>query len=156
MLLRLPPDLSIDRLESPIVVAPMTDDGGDAREERTLRRELRPSGPVSLELSATRYAGRSLITVVGELDILTAPRVAALIDEVIRGREDDVTVDLLGTVFIDSAGLHILLGAKRRLTRRSRDLVVIAGPGPVLRALELARLTETLGVVSSREAADIG
>jgi anti-anti-sigma factor len=58
-------------------------------------------------------------------------------------------IDLRATEFIDSAGLQILLSAKRRLTRLSRDLVVVSAAGPVRRVLELSRLIDTLGVIAS-------
>ncbi len=43
----------------------------------------------------------------------------------------------------------MLLNAQRRLIRESRSLAVICVPGPVRRLIELTRLVETLGVVSS-------
>jgi hypothetical protein len=46
-------------------------------------------------------------------------------------------------------GLHALLNIQRRLNRQSRSLAVICGEGPVRYAIELARLTEALGVVST-------
>jgi anti-anti-sigma regulatory factor len=51
--------------------------------------------------------------------------------------------------FIDSLGLHTLLNVQRRLSRQSRSLAVICGEGPVRRAIELARLEDAFGVVSS-------
>ena len=78
---------------------------------------------------------------------MTAPRLSADIDAVLRSREGPVTVDLTQTTFLDSAGLHVLLNAARRLTRRSRQFRVICGPGPVRHVIELARLLETLNVV---------
>jgi anti-anti-sigma factor len=90
-----------------------------------------------------------VIHVDGELDILTAPQLGAQLDEVVRKRSGAVVLDLRDAVFIDSAGLHILLSAHRRLTQAARPLTVICGPGPVMRVIELARLVETLGVVPS-------
>jgi anti-sigma B factor antagonist len=121
------------------------------RDQAPLRRELRPSGPVSLSLTESHRSGTTVIAVSGELDILTAPKVAAQLDEVVRTGSDDVVVDLRKTTFIDSAGLFVLLNARRRLTRLSRVLSVVCGSGPVRSVLELARLTETLGVVSELE-----
>ena len=77
---------------------------------------------------------------------MTAPRLASRLDTILRAREGDVVVDLSETEFLDSAGLHVLLNARRRLTRRSRTLRVLCGPGPVRRVIELARLIETLNV----------
>jgi anti-anti-sigma factor len=65
----------------------------------------------------------------------------------VRRTRDDVVIDLRKAVFIDSAGLHILLNAHRRLARAGRQLRVVCGDGPVKLVIELARLTETLCVV---------
>lgn len=85
----------------------------------------------------------------GEVDLMTAPKLSAELDAVLRGKKGDVTVDLSEANFLDSAGLHVLLNAARRLTRRSRTLRVICGPGPVRHVIELARLVETLNVVDA-------
>lgn len=85
----------------------------------------------------------------GELDILTAPKLAARLNGVIRGSTTDVVLDLRDVQFVDSAGLQLLLHTRRRLLRASRSLSVICDDGPVRRMIELGRLTETLGVISS-------
>jgi anti-sigma B factor antagonist len=116
-----------------------------------LRRALRPRGPVQFGLSERTQSGATVLHVEGELDILTAPKLSAELDAIMRRSTGDVVLDLRDTLFIDSAGLHILLSAHRRLTRASRRMSVVCGDGPVRRVIELARLTETLGVVSGLE-----
>ena len=119
------------------------------RDDPPLRRALRPSGPVSLNLTESRLPGATVIRVEGEFDLLTAPRVAALLDEVARSRgQDRVVVDLRATEFIDSAGLQTLLSVKRRVNRLGRQLIVVSDAGPVRRMLERSRLIETLGVIA--------
>jgi anti-sigma B factor antagonist len=120
-----------------------------------LRRALRPSGPVQFELSERQQRGATMVHVDGELDILTAPRLGAQLDGIVRKGTGDVVLDLRDAVFMDSAGLHILLTAHRRLTRASRRLAVICVEGPVRRVIELARLIETLGVVSSLQESEL-
>jgi len=107
---------------------------------------------VQFQLSERRQPGATVVHVDGELDILTAPKLGAQLDGIVRKGSGDVVLDLRDAVFIDSAGLHILLTAHRRLTRASRRLAVICVEGPVRRVIELARLIETLGVVSSLQA----
>lgn len=113
-----------------------------------LRRALRPPGPVQFGISEHKHSDATVLHVDGELDILTAPKLSAELDVIIRKYAGDVVIDLSDVLFIDSAGLHILLSAHRRLTRASRRMSVICGDGPVRRVIELARLTDTLGVVS--------
>jgi anti-sigma B factor antagonist len=120
-------------------------------DDPTLGGSLRPRGPIQLALS-TRYEGRTtVIGVAGELDVLTAGRLIARLDDAIRRRQGDLVIDLTEAEFIDSMGLHALLNVQRRLIRQARALAVICPPGAVRHAIELARLAEPLGVVSTIE-----
>jgi anti-sigma B factor antagonist len=123
----------------------MTSSAHDA----TIGGSLRPRGPIQLALTTRRDARETVVSVVGELDILTVPRLASTLEDVIRRQQGDVVIDLTNTGFIDSIGLHALLIVQRRLAERSRDLTVICEAGPVRSAIELTRLAEALGVVSS-------
>ena len=89
-----------------------------------------------------------VIRVEGELDLLTAPKLAARLDGVIRASAMSVVLDLRDVEFMDSAGLQILLNIRRRLVRTSRSLSVICD-GPVRQVIEFARLAGTLGVTAS-------
>jgi anti-anti-sigma factor len=120
-------------------------------DDPTLGGSLRPRGPIQLALS-TRYEGRAtVIGVAGELDILTVTKLVARLEDVIRRRTGDVVIDLTEAEFIDSMGLHALLNVQRRLVRQARELTVVCPPGAVRTAIELTRLTEPLGVVSTIE-----
>ena len=120
-------------------------------DDPTLGGSLRPRGPIQFALS-TRYEGRAtVIAVAGELDILTVSKLIARLDDAIRRRHGDVVIDLSEAEFIDSMGLHALLNVQRRLFRQARALTVVCPPGAVRHAIELSRLAEPLGVVSSIE-----
>ena len=82
----------------------------------------------------------------GELDLLTAPLLAAELDAILSTEARPIAIDLSEITFMDSAGIHVLVNARRRATRH---LAVICGTGPVGRTLELIGLTEMLNVVSS-------
>jgi anti-anti-sigma factor len=118
-------------------------------DDHTLSDELRPRGPVELTITQERSGEQVRLVLFGELDILTAIQFSARVDELVRRDPADLEVDLRALRFIDSAGLHILLNAQRRLIRRGRRLSIRCRPGSVARAIELARLSETLGVVLS-------
>jgi anti-sigma B factor antagonist len=89
------------------------------------------------------------VSVRGEVDMVTAPALSEQLTDVLRAERGDVLVDLNDTAFLDSTGLHVLLNAQRRLVRQGHHLFVICENGPVRRVIELARLDETLGLISS-------
>jgi anti-sigma B factor antagonist len=123
----------------------------DPGEDAAIGRSLRPRGPVRLNLTEREAPEATVLTVRGEVDILTSQKLTAQLDDIVRRHSTDAVIDLREAEFIDSVGLYILLNAQRRLRRQSRALAVICGPGAVRRTIELTRLTETLGVVSSFE-----
>jgi anti-sigma B factor antagonist len=55
--------------------------------------------------------GTATVLVAGELDAMTAPDLAALLDAQMTGQERDLVVDLREVTFMSSAGLHVLLTA---------------------------------------------
>jgi anti-sigma B factor antagonist len=115
----------------------------------TLGRSLRPRGPIQLALSTRQVPEATVVTVTGELDVLTARKLTPQLDDIVRKQTGDAVIDLSQAEFIDSFGLTVLLGTQRRLERQGRTLTVICGEGPVRRAIEFARLLEPLGVVPS-------
>lgn len=120
-----------------------------ATDDPTLGGSLRPRGPVQLGLTRREEAGAIVVVVTGEVDVLTAPKLTTWVDDVIRRHRGDVVIDLSDAEFIDSFGMHTLLNIQRRLARRSHSFAVVCGQGPVRHAIELARLAEALGLVSS-------
>ena len=64
-----------------------------------------------------------------------------------------VTGELSDTTFMDSAGLHLLLGLQRRTAELSRRLAIICPAGCARRVLELTRLVGVLPVYGDRGAA---
>jgi anti-anti-sigma factor len=112
-----------------------------------LREALRPRGPVQFAMYEHRVGRILTVRVEGELDLLTAPKLVAEVDQLLRVDPVDVVLDLEETLFIDSAGLAILLNLQRRLDHRGHRLRVVCDEGPVRRVIEMARLEETLGVV---------
>ncbi|MEA2157684.1 MAG: anti-sigma factor antagonist [Solirubrobacteraceae bacterium] len=121
----------------------------EVTDDPALADELRPRGPVQLTITEQREDAQLRLVLGGELDILTAVQFSAHMDEIVRRGHGDVAVDLRSLRFVDSAGLHILLNSQRRLIRGGRRLTVWCRPGPVARAIQLARLSETLGLRDS-------
>lgn len=127
----------------------MSDVNSADKTSPALADSLRPRGPVHLEVSEEARAGEIVIRPIGEVDVMTVQTLADSLSAAERQTDGGVVVDLSATTFLDSTGLHVLLGCQRRLERRSRSLRVICGQGPVRQVIETARLIETLHVSSA-------
>jgi anti-sigma B factor antagonist len=98
--------------------------------------------------------GVPVLTVHGDLDIGTAPRLCWRIDEARRRWIRALVLDLTQTDFCDSTGLRALAGAERELTaQRARMAVVVPANGPVARLFDVAGAYELFQVHPTRDAA---
>lgn len=72
-----------------------------------------------MDVSTTTTSGTARISVTGDLDTDTAPRLEQELRHVADAGIDDVVIDLAGVSFLSSAGLSVLISAKRDLGRFS-------------------------------------
>jgi anti-anti-sigma factor len=81
----------------------------------------------------------AVVAVRGELDALTAPRLAEVLAGSLAAGSLDIVVDLSQTTFVDSSGLNLLVALDRALRPRDGTLVVVVDPdGAVARALDVS------------------
>ena len=79
----------------------------------------------------------AVVSVSGELDLYTAPRVRTGIEEAGAVGADTVIVDLSETSFIDSAALGVLVQETKRLEGRGHSLVLVTSDPRTMRVVEL-------------------
>lgn len=110
-----------------------------------------------LEIERTRSDGYDVLTVEGELDVATAPRMITVLNEALADADVPLVVDLTRVVFMDSTGLALLMNARRRAMRRNRGFAIVCPDGPIARVFEIADMVESLRVcpdsASARRAA---
>lgn len=98
--------------------------------------------------------GMAVVAVRGELDISTAPQLRAALIEAIEAHPGAcIVADLEGLEFVDSAGLGILVGGRRRAQAGDGDLVLVSTGRNVGRILELTGLLQVFEVYASVSAA---
>ncbi|NEB78826.1 STAS domain-containing protein [Streptomyces sp. SID14478] len=86
-----------------------------------------PDAPISgdpLSLATTGDASSPLITLAGDLDYETAPRLLTSVGELDVPPGATVTLDLSGVRFFDSGGINALLRARTALQDRGAELAV--------------------------------
>jgi anti-sigma B factor antagonist len=88
----------------------------------------------------------AVLTVIGDLDVASAPALRAAIIDRLPDVEGKMVLDLSGVHFIDSMGLGALIGGLKRARALGGDLRLSAPAEPVRRILELTRLDRALVV----------
>lgn len=108
--------------------------------------------PTRMDLTVDEHDERGVrvISVAGEVDLASAPRLSERLNVAVRCTGGGVVVDLTDVDLIDSTGIAVLLNGLRRMTRARRRLALVCGPGPVQRALRMTRLDSTFTVRENR------
>lgn len=87
-----------------------------------------------------------VLTVTGEVDLNTAPRLREALEEAVAAHPSLLVVDLTDVDFLGSPGLAALIAAHDRAQPRTRLRVVASSTTPVLRPIRLTGLEELLNV----------
>jgi anti-sigma B factor antagonist len=103
------------------------------------------SGPFAVGIRHRH--GRYVVTMRGELDVATAPLLAAELQRIENRDPELLIVDLRGLSFLDLIGLRVILAAQQHARDRGYELGVVNGSGGVRRVIELVSGEELLNLV---------
>ncbi|HEY7592437.1 MAG TPA: STAS domain-containing protein [Actinophytocola sp.] len=97
--------------------------------------------------------GIAIVTAVGEIDLLTAPRLHRALARV---REPTILLDLTGVTFLAAAGLTVLVAANAEALSAGRRFGVVGAAGMARRTLEVSGVAELVPSYASMAEADAG
>jgi anti-sigma B factor antagonist len=101
-----------------------------------------------LQVASELSGGRAHVALRGELDLATVGEAEEALAEIERAPSAaTLVIDLRALRFMDSTGLHFLLGAETRARGRGGRLLVVRGPEAVDRVFRLALLYGRLNFV---------
>jgi anti-sigma B factor antagonist len=106
--------------------------------------DIDPAQPLTVTATPVEAPGRAgrRLTVAGELDLQTAPALAATLAEQLADGHD-VELELSGVGFIDSSGIRVLVQARTAALAAGRTLTLCAPlPSQMHRVFEVAGLLE--------------
>jgi anti-sigma B factor antagonist len=98
-------------------------------------------------------SGAPVVSVMGEVDVATAPALEQTLRSVAEDRTDEVIVDLTGCSFLESRGLRALVASRGRLERSNRRLALVLSNPSVLRIFQITRFDELFAIYPSLRAA---
>lgn len=106
-----------------------------------------------IEVELVTVGDAVVVSLTGDLDIASSPRVGVALREQLRRRPRCVVVDLNGVGFVDSTGFSVLLNARRGAVRDGVPLRLACDVGSTLKLLALLRLDRDFDVHPTRAAA---
>ncbi|HEY5288249.1 MAG TPA: STAS domain-containing protein [Solirubrobacteraceae bacterium] len=104
----------------------------------------RPFGILRRELDE----GTSVISIEGELDLATAPRLKWMLLDALDAGHEKLVIDLALTTFMDSTALGVLVGVNRSLGVDAR-MAIVCPRSPVLKIFELSGLDGMFAIFST-------
>jgi anti-sigma B factor antagonist len=101
---------------------------------------------VELKVTTRSQGDHTVISVAGEIDLYTAPRLQSELMTALSKSPVRLIVDMSGVEFCDSTGINVLLAAHRQATERGGELQ-LAGPGSATRKVLQVTGLETVFTV---------
>ena len=90
---------------------------------------------VELKVSTRSQGSRTIMSLGGEIDLYTAPRLHGELVTLLSGDSPvQVIVDMSGVEFCDSTGMNVLLAAHRKAREQGGDLE-LASPRPAIKKI---------------------
>jgi anti-sigma B factor antagonist len=119
---------------------------GDAQAQRKQAAAVDSITPISTHLSIQRRddARGVVITLSGDLDIVSAPELEQLLSELLAEDHPRVLVDLNKLSFVDSAGVSVLIRVKRQAETTGRRLLLRRPTAQLHRVFAVVGLAEWL------------
>ncbi|MGR6965245.1 STAS domain-containing protein [Geodermatophilus sp. URMC 61] len=106
---------------------------------------------MQFDVERTTVLGRPALSVRGELDLATAPRLAEAVESQLSQQPQSLVVDLTDTTFLDSSGARELARTARRAADESVALEVVCPRTnrPVRLVVDLLELRALVPIVES-------
>lgn len=106
---------------------------------------------MDLTLETRDTGGRTIVSVGGEIDVYTAPKLRDKITELVGAGVYDIVVDMEAVEFLDSTGLGVLVGGLKKVRAHDGSLQLICNQD---RLLKIFRITGLAKVFVIHESAD--
>lgn len=101
---------------------------------------------MDLSITSAEKMGKTLVTVVGEVDVSNAGELREAVDSALEAAPAEVSVDLAEVSYIDSTGIGVLVGAATRAQEAGVAFSVAHLQANVKRVLGLLGVERQLNV----------
>ena len=103
-----------------------------------------------LHIQVAAKAGAQVITLVGEVDLHSSPKLRQTLLELLEQNATvPIVIDLAGVTYMDSSGVGTLVELKRKSERR-KGRVTLVGPQPRVRSVfEITQLDKFFSIVAT-------
>jgi anti-sigma B factor antagonist len=107
---------------------------------------------MEVDLDTTARNGYVVVSVLGEIDVYTAPQLRERLIELIDQGYYRIVVDLSRVEFLDSTGLGVLVGGLKRSRGHDGDLALVCSHPRIMKVFEVTGLNKVFSIGDSVEA----
>lgn len=108
---------------------------------------------MDLGLDVSEHGATTVLSVRGEVDVYTAPRLREKLVELVSQGKHNIVIDLEAVDFLDSTGLGVLVGGLKRLRSHDGELSLVCTQHRILKVFEITGLTRVFTIHDSVDAA---
>ena len=108
---------------------------------------------MELGLNTASEGDYQVVAVVGELDVFTAPKLEALLQELVASGHVHLVVDLTEVSFLDSTGLGVMVKALKWVREKDGSLQVVAADERIVKVFKITGLDSVMSLRSDLSAA---
>jgi anti-sigma B factor antagonist len=108
---------------------------------------------MDLGMSTTERDGWTILSLSGEIDIATAPRVRERLYALLAEGNERLIVDLDDVGFLDSTGLGVLVGVLKRVRTQGGELRLVCTQPRIAKVFEITRLDSAFAIFDSLDGA---
>ena len=115
------------------------------------------AGIGEIDVDVEQHGALVVVAVTGEVDLVTAPSLRSVLNEVAgRAGVTCIVLDLAGVSFLDSTGIAVLTGVTKRCRTQGQDLRLCGAQAQLTRVFGLMGLDQHWQFFDTRAAATDG
>ena len=104
---------------------------------------------MDLSLDTRTEGEHTVVSVAGEIDVYTAPKLREALIELVNAGSYHIVVDVERVEFLDSTGLGVLVGGLKRVRSHDGSLQVVCTQERLLKIFRITGLTKVFSIHES-------
>lgn len=108
---------------------------------------------MDLSLETRETGGRTVVSVGGEIDVYTAPRLRDRISDLVAAGEYNLVIDMEKVDFLDSTGLGVLVGGLKKVRAHDGSMELVCNQDRLLKIFRITGLAKVFTIHESEAAA---
>jgi len=104
---------------------------------------------VDLSLASRTEGDKTVVSVGGEIDVYTAPKLREQIVQLVEDGQYHLVIDMEDVEFLDSTGLGVLVGGLKRVRAHDGTLCLVCTQERILKIFRITGLTKVFPIHST-------